>query len=113
MEITGSGGEMETKEEAMKSEIVIRCAKALFLISSLKNSQNQYHFINTTNNYEEDHQERTELQLLKTIADLKIQLVKERIQSKNIKHCSLIEFVLQILLILSFLSVILVLAFGF
>ncbi|KGN60336.1 uncharacterized protein LOC105435036 [Cucumis sativus] len=98
--------EAETKNEAMRgSKTAIRCAKAAFLLSSLKSSQNRQ--LRAT-----VHEQAKEKKMLgKTVGDLKIQLARERVRNKRIKLCGLMEFVLQLLLVLSLSSLFLFAAF--
>ncbi|XP_030948737.1 uncharacterized protein LOC115972552 [Quercus lobata] len=79
--------EMEKKEEALKSRVAVRCAKAAFLLSSLKplpNSTADHHH----------HQE-------KKMLEMKMELARERLKNKRIKQCALIELVLELALVLS------------
>ncbi|XP_050265127.1 uncharacterized protein LOC126709081 [Quercus robur] len=78
--------EMEKKEEALKSRVAVRCAKAALLLSSLKplpNSTADHH-----------HQE-------KKMLEVKMELARERLKNKRIKQCALIELVLELALVLS------------
>ncbi|KAM4075129.1 hypothetical protein ACJW30_10G145600 [Castanea mollissima] len=78
--------EMEKKEEALKSRVAIRCAKAALLLSSLKSLPNS-----TADHH---HQE-------KKMLELKIELARERLKNKRIKQCALMELVLELALVLS------------
>ncbi|KAA0038606.1 hypothetical protein IC582_006977 [Cucumis melo] len=100
--------EAESKDEAMRgSKTAIRCAKAAFLLSSLKSSQNRQ--LRAT-----AHEQAKERKMLrKTVGDLKIQLARERLRNKRIKLCGLMEFVLQLLLVISLSSLSLFVAFKF
>ncbi|OAY58142.1 uncharacterized protein LOC110610027 [Manihot esculenta] len=94
---------MESKDEALRSQVAIRCAKASILLYSLKSFPNR-HFKTTTNDKDKDL-------MMEEIRDLKIKLTRERIKSKRIKLCGLVEVILQVMVVLSFSTVLLVLAF--
>ncbi|XP_065848228.1 uncharacterized protein [Euphorbia lathyris] len=79
-------GSMENKDEALESLTYIRCAKAAWILYSLKSSPNR-HFTTRT----DDQDEEKDLMMLKQIEDLKIKLAKERIKNKRIKLCSISE----------------------
>ncbi|CAK9325483.1 unnamed protein product [Citrullus colocynthis] len=74
--------EAESKDEAMRSKTAVRCAKAAFLLSSLKSSQNR-HLKATV-----DQQAKEKEMLRKAVGDLKIELVRERLRNKRIKLCA-------------------------
>ncbi|WKA09572.1 hypothetical protein VitviT2T_027204 [Vitis vinifera] len=92
--------EMETKDDFLKSQIAIRCAKAAVLLSCLKTSQNCN--LRATIDYGNEEREI----LKRAITDLKIELVKERRKIKRIKVCGLVELVI----VLSLCSFCLILA---
>ncbi|KAJ8647151.1 hypothetical protein MRB53_000174 [Persea americana] len=92
--------ELEIDNEALKSQIAIRCAKAALLLSSLKSPPDHNTGI--------DDKERA--RLLKMVADLRVELVRERYKSKHIKICSIVEFALQIMVLLSIAGFCLILA---
>ncbi|KAJ9146431.1 hypothetical protein P3X46_028700 [Hevea brasiliensis] len=94
---------MESKDEALRSQIAIRCAKVCILLYSLKAFPNR-HFKTTSNGQDEDL-------MMEEIRDLKMKLARERIKCKRIKLCGLMEVILQVMLLLSFSTVLLVLAF--
>nr|XP_023918900.1 uncharacterized protein LOC112030443 [Quercus suber]POF02340.1 hypothetical protein CFP56_31234 [Quercus suber] len=78
--------EIEKKEEALKSKVAIRCAKAAFLLSSLRSLPNS-----TADHH---HQE-------KKMLEVKVELARERHKNKRIKQFALIELVLELALVLS------------
>ncbi|GAB2290625.1 hypothetical protein Dimus_024904 [Dionaea muscipula] len=91
-------GILTRDDEAMRrSQIAIRCAKSAMLLLSLKSSD--HHLRSET---AADHEEVNEKQrMLRTINDLRMQLLRERMKARKSKLCSLMEFVLQIVLLLS------------
>ncbi|POO03983.1 hypothetical protein TorRG33x02_002870 [Trema orientale] len=90
------GREAQTKNEALKSHLAIRCGKAAILLSSLKSSRCRRLNLNQIMN-EEDEKEM----LKKEIGDLKMKLVEERLRNKRIKLCGFMELLLQLLVLLS------------
>ncbi|XP_022138206.1 uncharacterized protein LOC111009432 [Momordica charantia] len=97
--------EAESRDEAMRSRTAFRCAKAAFVLSSLKSSQN--HYLRAT--VYEIVKEKEKLR--KTLGDLKVELARERLRNKRIKLCGLMEFVLQILLVITLSSFFFFIAF--
>ncbi|XP_041021968.1 uncharacterized protein LOC121263200 [Juglans microcarpa x Juglans regia] len=95
------GADMEAKE---KSKVVIRCAKAALLLSAIKS------FPNRSLNSEEYERFEEDEMLRRKIGELKIALVRERLKTKRIKLCGLMEVVLQIALVLSLSTFFLTLA---
>ncbi|KAB1204071.1 hypothetical protein CJ030_MR8G028350 [Morella rubra] len=89
------GLEMETKHEALKSKMLIRCAKAAFLLSALKS------FPNLSMNSTTDDQDEEEEMVRREIEELKMELARERLKNKKMKLCGLMEMVLQVAVVLS------------
>ncbi|KAK2659741.1 hypothetical protein Ddye_006274 [Dipteronia dyeriana] len=87
---------MRIEEESMKSQTAIRCAQAAVLLSSLSNRNMKA----TINNEEDEEKERE-------IEDLKVELVRERMKTKKIKLCGLMEVVLEVMVVFFFSSFIL------
>ncbi|KAI3831204.1 hypothetical protein MKX03_033990 [Papaver bracteatum] len=100
---------MENPEgEAITMETAIRCAKALSVISSIKDSQ-LHELMELIDKEEEEGNEHVdELELLRTAADLRLRLVEEREKMNIFKHWGLLELKYQMLLVF-FLLVLLVL----
>ncbi|XP_050124228.1 uncharacterized protein LOC126601551 isoform X3 [Malus sylvestris] len=93
----GAGGETQTKNGgggAMRSDVAIRCAKAAFLLSSLKSSPNR----RVSTAIDDDDYEIAEM-LKKEIGDLKVTVARERLRNKRIKVCGLLEILLQLALL--------------
>ncbi|KAJ7965709.1 Mediator of RNA polymerase II transcription subunit like [Quillaja saponaria] len=91
--------EMKNEDESRKSQIaLLRCAKAAFLLSSLKS------FPNLHQNSATDHYHQDKELLKREIEELKIELVNERLKNKRIKLCDLMEFIVLVLWILSLWS---------
>ncbi|KAG6698953.1 hypothetical protein I3843_08G045600 [Carya illinoinensis] len=82
-------------EATEKSKVVIRCAKAALLLSEIKS------FPNRCMNCEEYDRFEGDEMLRRKIGELKISLVRERLKTKRIKLCGLMEVVLQVALVLS------------
>ncbi|KAK9271130.1 hypothetical protein L1049_026719 [Liquidambar formosana] len=101
------GVEFESKDEPLKSQIAIRCAKAALLLSSLKSFPSC-----TLRSPHHDEDEEREI-LMRAVADLKLELVKERMKSRRIKLCSLTEVLLQVMVMLSLWSFCLMFVFNF
>ncbi|KAK6940153.1 hypothetical protein RJ641_029684 [Dillenia turbinata] len=95
------------KPEALKPEIAIRCAKAANLLYSLKC------VVNRSLESATDNDIKARNAMKKAVADLKMELVKERMKSKSIKFCSLAEFLLQVMIVLLLWILCLMLAFEF
>ncbi|GAV63566.1 hypothetical protein CFOL_v3_07084, partial [Cephalotus follicularis] len=90
------GIEIDTKDEAVKSQIAIRCAKAAILLSSLKQFPN-HHLETATIDDEEEGKEM----MKKSIGSLKVELARERMKRKKMKLCGLMEVLLQNLAMMS------------
>nr|XP_008373972.2 uncharacterized protein LOC103437133 isoform X3 [Malus domestica] len=93
----GAGGETQIKNGgggAMRSDVAIRCAKAAFLLSSLKSSPNR----RVSTAIDDDDDEIAEM-LKKEIGDLKVTVARERLRNKRIKVCGLLEILLQLALL--------------
>ncbi|XWS15004.1 hypothetical protein CRYUN_Cryun35bG0057300 [Craigia yunnanensis] len=88
------GTEGETKDGARKLQIAIRCAKAAFLLSSLKSSVNRV--FEAANNDESEEKEK----MRREIENLRVELVKERQKIKKVKFCGLMELILQVILVM-------------
>ncbi|XP_057490891.1 uncharacterized protein LOC130776639 [Actinidia eriantha] len=98
------GIEIENKDEALKSSIAIRCAKAALLICSANR------FLDSTNNSE--HKER-EMELRREAEDLRRKLVRERVKIRRMKLCRAMELLLQMTILLSGWILCLMLALDF
>ncbi|GMH21866.1 hypothetical protein Nepgr_023709 [Nepenthes gracilis] len=73
------------KEDSLrKSQMTLRCAKSAMLLLSLKSSPN---ILWKTPDHEEEEKEI----MVRTIKDLRIELIKARIQSRKMMFCSLAE----------------------
>ncbi|XP_008373838.2 uncharacterized protein [Malus domestica] len=97
----GAGGETQIKNGgggAMRSDVAIRCAKAAFLLSSLKSSPNRRVSTAIDDDDDEIAQEEKEM-LKKEIGDLKVTVARERLRNKRIKVCGLLEILLQLALL--------------
>ncbi|XVF39510.1 hypothetical protein PTKIN_Ptkin01aG0040400 [Pterospermum kingtungense] len=90
----GTFTERETKDEARRLQIAIRCAKAAFLLSSLKSSVNRVFEAATKDESEDKEKMRIEIE------NLRVELVKERVKMKKVKLCGMMELVLQIILVM-------------
>ncbi|KAM1316094.1 hypothetical protein ACFX10_019594 [Malus domestica] len=96
----GAGGETQTKNGgggAMRSDVAIRCAKAAFLLSSLKSSPNRR--VSTAIDDDDDEIAEEKEMLKKEIGDLKVTVARERLRNKRIKVCGLLEVLLQLALL--------------
>ncbi|KAF5740228.1 hypothetical protein HS088_TW11G00294 [Tripterygium wilfordii] len=93
---------MDNKDEALKSQIAIRCANAAARLLSLRSSPN--HLL--------DDQDEEKERMSREITDMKIELVRERVRSRRIKLCSFMEFALQVVTVLSASTLLLMLAFN-
>jgi hypothetical protein len=124
------GSDMEAMDDALKSKIVVRCAKAAFLLSALKSSPNRY-VNSTTDDQHEVTKSRLSLSLSlslsiyiyiicenflsillfwnlpqevelmrREIRELKMELARERLKNRRIKLCGLMEVVLEVTVVL-------------
>ncbi|KAM0971778.1 hypothetical protein FF1_019661 [Malus domestica] len=96
----GAGGETQIKNGgggAMRSDVAIRCAKAAFLLSSLKSSPNRR--VSTAIDDDDDEIAEEKEMLKKEIGDLKVTVARERLRNKRIKVCGLLEILLQLALL--------------
>ncbi|KAJ0086035.1 hypothetical protein Patl1_08519 [Pistacia atlantica] len=93
---------MEKKDESVRSQVAIRCAKAAILLSSLSNRHSKA----TINDGDEEKE-----MLKRDMEDLKVEMVRERMKSKKIKLCGLVEVALQVSVVLFVSSFFLMLAF--
>ncbi|ESR47234.1 hypothetical protein CICLE_v10003721mg, partial [Citrus x clementina] len=97
------GKEMETKEEGVKLQIAIRCAKALNLLSSLRNRD-----LKATTNDDDEEKET----MKRIIGDLQVELARERLTTKKLKLSGLMELVLQVAMLLFVSAYLLIIAFN-
>ncbi|KAA3454285.1 hypothetical protein EPI10_010228 [Gossypium australe] len=79
------GTEGEFQDGARKLQIAIRCAKAAFLLFSLKSSVKRV-------NDEPEEKEK----IIREIENLRVAFVKERLKINKIKLCGLTELILQV-----------------
>ncbi|XP_011016400.1 PREDICTED: uncharacterized protein LOC105119904 [Populus euphratica] len=93
---------MESKDKPLKSQVAIRCAKAAILLSLLKSFPNR-HFTTSIDDQREDKE-----MMMREIGDLKMELARERLKSKRIKLCGLMEVILQVMAVLSISTFLLV-----
>eukprot|EP00258_Populus_trichocarpa_P001771 XP_002301051.2 uncharacterized protein LOC7495153 [Populus trichocarpa] len=93
---------MESKDKPLKSQVAVRCAKAAILLSLLKSFPNR-HFTTSI----DDQREEKEM-MMREIGDLKMELARERLKSKRIKLCGLMEVILQVMAVLSISTFLLV-----
>ncbi|XP_057975114.1 uncharacterized protein LOC131162534 [Malania oleifera] len=84
--------ETETKEEAQKLKIVIRCAKAAILLSSLASIADRR---------QRSTSDGADEMLMRAMSDLKIELARERMRSRRVRLCGLMEVLLLIVVLLS------------
>ncbi|KAL5779696.1 hypothetical protein ACOSQ2_010433 [Xanthoceras sorbifolium] len=95
---------MKMEDEARKSQTAIRCAKAAILLSSLSNRN-----MKATIDNEDEEKEMMKME----IGGLQLVLVRERMKSKKIKLCGLMEVVLEVMVVLLFSSFVLMVGFKF
>ncbi|KAM3237850.1 hypothetical protein P3S67_012282 [Capsicum chacoense] len=88
--------------EALKPKIAIQCAKSAILISSLKNTTLDSASINKNNNEE----------YLKEVEELKMEIFKQKLKNKKLKLCSVTELLIQVIVLLSIWTMLLLLAFN-
>ncbi|KAK8677548.1 hypothetical protein V6N13_143079 [Hibiscus sabdariffa] len=88
------GTEGETIDGAPKLQIAVRCAKAAFLLSSLKSSYNSV--FESAENDELKEKDK----MMREIENLRVALVKERLKIKKIKQCGSIELTLQVIFVI-------------
>ncbi|KAJ6340088.1 hypothetical protein OIU77_007942 [Salix suchowensis] len=93
---------MESKDEPLKSQVAIRCAKAAILLSKLKSLPNRHL---TTSIEEKEMLIKT---MVREIGDFKMELARERLKNKRIKLCGLMEVILQVMTVLSISTFLLV-----
>ncbi|KAJ4701331.1 Mediator of RNA polymerase II transcription subunit like [Melia azedarach] len=98
---------MQNKEEGVKLQIAIRCARAANLLSSLRNSG---HFGATINNEDLDVEKEI---MRREIGDLKVELVRERMKRKKLQLSILMEVVLHVAMLLLVSGLLLIIAFKF
>uniref|UniRef100_A0A6N2LWX7 Uncharacterized protein n=1 Tax=Salix viminalis TaxID=40686 RepID=A0A6N2LWX7_SALVM len=109
---------MESKDERLKAQVAIRCAKAA--ISSLQAQIVPKSPLDNFNRrsgrdpmcllYWNSLQEKEMLikTMVREIGDLKMELVRERLKNKRIKLCGLMEVILQVVTVLSISTFLLV-----
>ncbi|KAG6784275.1 hypothetical protein POTOM_009964 [Populus tomentosa] len=93
---------MESKDKPLKSQVAIRCAKAAILLSLLKSFPNRH----LTTSIDDQREEKE--MMMREIGDLKMELARERLKSKKIKLCGLMEVILQVMAVLSISTFLLV-----
>ncbi|XP_044476170.1 uncharacterized protein LOC123203766 [Mangifera indica] len=93
---------MEKKDQSVRSQVAIRCAKAAILLYALANRHSKA----TINNEDEEKE-----MLKREIEDLKVEMARERMKTKKINLCSLVEVALQVSVVLFVSSFFLMLAF--
>ncbi|XP_055835493.1 uncharacterized protein LOC129903982 [Solanum dulcamara] len=86
--------------EVLKPKVAIQCAKSAILISSLKNTTLNYANLNQNKNEEN----------LKEVVELKMEIVKEKLKNKRLKLCSVTELLIQVIVLLSVWTMLLLLA---
>ncbi|CAM8902232.1 unnamed protein product [Rhodiola kirilowii] len=89
---------METKSKARRSQIAFQCAKAALLLASLENRSISA----------EDYQV---LEMEKVVVSLKVELVKEKMRMRHVKLCGVMEMLIQVMVLISVWSFVLILAF--
>ncbi|KAJ6759704.1 hypothetical protein OIU79_024715 [Salix purpurea] len=97
---------MESKDERLKSQVAIRCAKAAILLSKLKSSPNRH--LTTSIDDQGEEKEMLIKTMVREIGDLKMELARERLKIKRIKLCGLMEVILQVMTVLSISTFLLV-----
>ncbi|XP_028078836.1 uncharacterized protein LOC114280660 [Camellia sinensis] len=102
------GIDVESKDEALKSQVAIRCARAAMLLSSLKCSPKRR--LDSPNDLE--HRER-EMKLKRDSEDLRRKLVRERVKNRKLRLCSVTELLLQMGILMSLWTLCLIIAFKF
>ncbi|XP_039024521.1 uncharacterized protein LOC120157486 [Hibiscus syriacus] len=86
------GTEGETIDGAPRLQIAVRCAKAAFLLSSLKSYSNSV--LRSAENDELEKEKMT-----REIENLRVALVKERLKIKQIKQRGSMELTLQVIFV--------------
>nr|XP_009614520.1 uncharacterized protein LOC104107425 [Nicotiana tomentosiformis] len=86
--------------ESLKSKVAIQCAKAAILVSSLKNTTLNSAIIDQNKNEENS----------KEVEELKMKILKEKLKNKKLKFCSVTEFLIQVMVLLSIWTMLLLLA---
>uniref|UniRef100_A0A2P2Q5X5 Uncharacterized protein n=1 Tax=Rhizophora mucronata TaxID=61149 RepID=A0A2P2Q5X5_RHIMU len=102
------GSETESRSGGSpKSQIAVRCAKAAILLSSLKSSP--YGCLKSVTDDQDELKEKQKL--VREIEDLQKEVAWERIKSKQMRlHCS-IDVILQVMVVLTVSTFLLVLSF--
>uniref|UniRef100_A0A6N2N3T0 Uncharacterized protein n=1 Tax=Salix viminalis TaxID=40686 RepID=A0A6N2N3T0_SALVM len=90
---------MESKDERLKAQVAIRCAKAAILLSKLKSFPNRH--LTTSIDDQGEEKEMLIKTMVREIGDLKMELVRERLKNKRIKTIGLMEVILQVVTVLS------------
>ncbi|MCD9639103.1 hypothetical protein HAX54_023406 [Datura stramonium] len=88
--------------ELLKPKVAIQCAKSAILISSLKNTTLDSANINQNKNEEN----------LKEVEELKMEMFKQKLKNKRLKLCSVMELLIQVMVLLSIWTMLLLLAFN-
>ncbi|KAG5544015.1 hypothetical protein RHGRI_016687 [Rhododendron griersonianum] len=99
---------IENQPEALRSHLAVRCAKAALFLSRLKFPRNRSADSTTFT----EHQGR-EMELSRTVEDLRRKLVRERLKNRRVKLCGVMELLLQMVLLLSLWTLCLMLALKF
>ncbi|XP_060198874.1 uncharacterized protein LOC132627508 [Lycium barbarum] len=89
--------------ESVKPKLAIQCAKSAILISSLKNT--------TTLKSPNLNQYKNEEENLKELWELKMEILKQKLKNKKLKLCSVTELFIQVVVLLSVWTMLLLLAF--
>ncbi|CAN4122271.1 unnamed protein product [Withania somnifera] len=90
-------------EALIKPKVAIQCAKSTILISSLKNNTNLNFAMINQNNSEKN---------LKEVEELKMELFKQKLMNKRLQLCSVMELLIQVIVLLSVWTMLLLLAFN-
>ncbi|CAN4092489.1 unnamed protein product [Withania somnifera] len=94
--------EREVAEVLINPKIAIQCAKSAILISSLKNITT---LVNSPNANQINNEE-----YLKEIEELKMEIFKQKLKNKRFKLCSVTELTIQVIVLLSVWTMLLLLA---
>ncbi|KAF7141406.1 hypothetical protein RHSIM_Rhsim06G0082400 [Rhododendron simsii] len=120
---------IENQPEALRSHLAVRCAKAALFLSRLKFPRNR----STVSTTFTEHQvslslslslslhycelitlfQGREMELSRTVEDLRRKLVRERLKNRRVKLCGVMELLLQMVLLLSLWTLCLMLALKF
>uniref|UniRef100_A0A7N1A6L1 Uncharacterized protein n=1 Tax=Kalanchoe fedtschenkoi TaxID=63787 RepID=A0A7N1A6L1_KALFE len=93
---------MGSESDDRRSQTALRCANAAHLLYSLKTSMR-------CSGSAEEHEA---FELEDVVMRLRVDLVRERVRMRRVKLCGVVEMLLQVMLLISVWSFILILAFN-